>query len=606
MSRTLKWLGVTLVVLLVAAAALFVHVWYFKPARIDWFYGRLFVSFAIQQPQLLSRLRIVPSWLAWYESDLDDASPAAAERKAVLVRDGLATLHRYDRAALAPEGRLSYDTLDYFLQTAVSGDQYRTHDFPVNQLFGVQSELPNFMVQVHSVASARDAEAYVARLDKVPRQFDQLMESLRLREAQGIVPPRFTVEKVLAQMKQFVATPPGDSPLYTSFRDKLDRLPAGALDATGKRQLLARTDAAITGRVYPTYQRLIEYFTALLPKADGNYGAWHLPDGDNFYAWCVRSHTTTDMTPAEVHELGLSEVARLTAEIDGILRAQGLAEGSVGERLAHLSLDPAQHFPSTAEGRLALLARYREILHEVSARLDQAFDVKPRFELEVRPIPEISQATAPAAYYIPPAFDGSRPGVFFANTRDPAEVNKFEMRTIAYHEGIPGHHLQIAIAQALPDVPFFRRIVPFTAYAEGWALYAEQLAYEMGLETDPLDNVGRLREELFRATRLVVDSGIHYKRWTREQAIAYMMDRTGMGEADVTVEIERYFVNPGQALAYKVGMIHILALREKARQALGAKFDLKQFHDQMLLHGALPLLVLDRVIDEWIAKARAA
>jgi uncharacterized protein (DUF885 family) len=604
-TRALKWLGLTVAVLLAGAIALFVHVWYFKPVSIDWFYDRLFTSFVLGQPEFLSQMRIVPSWLEWYGSELDDESPAHAQRRADLMRAGLDTLHRYDRAALDPEGRLSYDTLEYYLRSKVDGDRYREHDFPVNQLFGVQSELPSFLMQVHQVTSAREADSYVARLEKVPRKFAELLESLRLRESKNVIPPRFTVEKVIVQMKGFVGTPPRSNPLYVTFKEKLDRIPADRLDAAQRDRLLARVETAITQQVYPAYGRLIDYFTALLPKAEGSFGAWHLPEGGEYYAWCVRAHTTTDLTPAQVHDLGVSEVERISGEIDAILRAQGLSQGSVGARLRQLSRDPAQHFPNTPEGRDALLGRYREILAEASSRLGEAFRARPQYELEVRPIPQFAQATAPPAYYTAPAFDGSRPGVFYANTRDVGATPKFEMRTMAYHEGTPGHHLQISLAQALPDVPFFRRVVPFTAYAEGWALYAECLAYEMGLERDPLDNVGRLRHELFRATRLVVDTGIHYKRWTREQAIAYMIERTGMAEADLTAEVERYFVNPGQALAYKVGMMRILALRDKARQALGPKFDLRDFHDQVLLHGALPLVVLDRVIDDWIATGPA-
>ncbi|MCB1575156.1 MAG: DUF885 domain-containing protein, partial [Xanthomonadales bacterium] len=262
-------------------------------------------------------------------------------------------------------------------------------------------------------------------------------------------------------------------------------------------------------------------------------------------------------------------------------------------------------YPNTPEGKTAMIAQYQAILDDVNAKLGDAFNRRPKLGVEVRPVPAFSEKTAPGAYYQSGAFDGSRPGVFYANLRDPGETPKFAMRTLAYHEGIPGHHFQITIAQELQGVPFFRRVLPFTAYSEGWALYAERLAWELGFEKDPLDNLGRLRDEMMRAVRLVVDSGIHYKRWTREQAIAYMLENTGMGEGDVTAEIERYFVNPGQALAYKAGMLKILALREKARKELGDRFTLGAFHDQVLSHGALPLSLLERVIDDWIAKTKA-
>jgi uncharacterized protein (DUF885 family) len=252
-----------------------------------------------------------------------------------------------------------------------------------------------------------------------------------------------------------------------------------------------------------------------------------------------------------------------------------------------------------------MLARYKALLDDVDKGMGAAFDVRPRLGVEVKPVPEFAQATAPLAYYQPGAFDGSRPGVFYANMRDPGETPRFAMATLAYHEGIPGHHFQIAIAQELGDLPFFRRVLSFNAYSEGWALYAERLAWEMGYENDPMDNLGRLRDEMFRAVRLVVDTGIHAERWTREQAIAYMRENTGLAESDATSEVERYFVDPGQALAYKAGMLEILALREKARKALGPRFELKQFHDEVLTHGAVPLTVLRRVVDDWIERRKA-
>ncbi|MET0230765.1 MAG: DUF885 domain-containing protein, partial [Rhodanobacteraceae bacterium] len=327
---------------------------------------------------------------------------------------------------------------------------------------------------------------------------------------------------------------------------------------------------------------------------------------DAYYAWCVRMHTTTDMTPEEVHTLGLAEVARISGEMDAILSDKGLVDGTVGARVQQLAHAPDETFPNTPDGKKAMLAEYQAILDEVNKGLDGAFDVRPKLGVEVKAVPEFAEKTAPGAYYEPGSFDGTRPGAFFANMRDTSETPRFAMRTLAYHEGIPGHHFQISVAQELQGVPFFRRVLPFTAYTEGWALYAERLAYELGFEKDPLDNLGRLRDEMMRAVRLVVDSGIHYKHWSREQAIQYMIDNTGMAQTDVTAEIERYFVDPGQALAYKAGMLRILELREKAKQALGPKFTLAEFHDQVLTHGALPLALLERVIDEWIAQKNAA
>ncbi|MEO7014832.1 MAG: DUF885 domain-containing protein [Dokdonella sp.] len=605
MRKFLKWVLRLLLLVVVVAGVAFVHVWYFKPYKIDWFYGRTFLQFALQSPQMLSGMRILPPWADFYSAKLDDASPRHADEMAVMVKDDLDMLHRYDRDALDEEGKLSYDALEFFLKDQVEGERFRYNDFPVNQMFGIQSSLPNFMADTHQVNNSADAENYIKRLDQFALQFAQVIEGLKLRESKGAIPPQFTVDKVLEQMKGFIAMPAQENMLYTSLKEKLSKLGTDKLDQARQDDLLNRAQATIGSKVYPAYRELIAYFIALQPKATQNLGAWSLPDGDAYYAWCVRSHTTTDMKPAEVHELGLSEVARISAEMDVILREQGLTEGSIGARVQQLARQPEQMYPNTPEGKAEMIARYQAILDDVNANLGDAFNRRPKLGVEVKPVPAFSEKTAPGAYYQGGAFDGSRPGVFYANMRDPGETPKFAMRTLAYHEGIPGHHFQITIAQELQGVPFFRRVLPFTAYAEGWALYAERLAWEMGFEKDPLDNLGRLRDEMMRAVRLVVDSGIHYKHWTREQAITYMLENTGMGEGDVTAEIERYFVNPGQALAYKAGMLKILALREKAKQELGDKFKLSEFHDQILTHGALPLSLVERVIDDWIAKKKA-
>jgi uncharacterized protein (DUF885 family) len=460
------------------------------------------------------------------------------------------------------------------------------------------------MADTHQVKDAKGAESYISRLDQFPRNFSQVIEGLKLREAKGVIPPKFTVDKVLEQMRAFIDKPAAEHMLYTTFKEKLDKIDTGEIDQGDRAELLQRVEASIDTRVYPAYRELIAYFSALQPKATQNLGAWSLPDGDAYYAWCVRSHTTTDMTPEQVHNLGLSEVARISAEMDEILRGQGLSEGSVGARVQQLARQPEQVYPNTPEGKSAMIAGYQAILDDINGKLGDSFNRRPKLGVEVKPVPEFSEKTAPGAYYQSGSFDGSRPGVFYANLRDTTETPKFAMRTLSYHEGIPGHHFQITIAQELQGVPFFRRVLPFTAYSEGWALYAERLAWEMGFEEDPLDNLGRLRDEMMRAVRLVVDSGIHYKRWTREQAITYMLENTGMGEGDVTAEIERYFVNPGQALAYKAGMLKFLELREKARQELGSRFKLSEFHDEVLTHGALPLSLVERVVDDWIARTK--
>jgi hypothetical protein len=311
------------------------------------------------------------------------------------------------------------------------------------------------------------------------------------------------------------------------------------------------------------------------------------------------------MTPDQVHELGLKEVERIGAEMEQILQGEGLTEGTIGARVDQVSMRPDQLYPDTDEGRAQALKDYQSIIDEISAGLDPYFSTKPKAKVEVKRVPVFAEKTAPQAYYQPGSFDGARNGAFFANLRDMKEIPKLSMRTLSYHEAVPGHHFQISIAQELKGLPIFRQVIPFTAYVEGWALYTERLAWEAGFEKNPLDNLGRLRDEMFRACRLVVDTGMHAKHWTREQAITYMIDHTGMGEKEIVSEVERYLVIPGQALAYKVGMLKILELRDRARDQLGDKYDIREFHEAVLKNGAMPLTLLERVVDEYIAKKKA-
>ena len=600
--RLIRWL---LLAAFLLAAALVLHTIYGKPLQIGWFYERVFIEYAVDDPELLTSLGILPPWLDWYSDDLTDRSQAREEKTRAKLRDDLATLHSYDRAAMDPDAQLSYDVLDYFLTIQADGDRFRHHDYPLNQLFGIQNGFPTFMATQHSVDSAGDAENYVARLGKAPVMVEQVMEGLRVREAAGILPPTFVVEKVLAEMRAFTAMPAKQNILYSSFAEKLGKLPAGSVSDADRDALLGQAESAISGQVYPAYGKFIAYSDTLLSRTTGNHGVWALPDGAAYYAWSARQHTSTDMTPAQIHQLGLDEVARIEAEMNAILVGQGLTEGSVGERVQAISVRPDQLYPDTDEGRAAIIADFTRIIGEVDAAIGPHFNVRPKQGVKVERVPEFRQATAPGAYYNPPAMDGSRPGVFSINLRSTAEIARFGMRTLAIHEAIPGHHFQTTIQQELTGVPTFRKVLPFTAFSEGWALYSERLAWEIGLQDDPLDNLGRLQAEMFRAVRLVVDTGMHDKRWTREQAIAYMLEKTGMPETDVVAEIERYLVMPGQALAYKVGMNKILALREKAKAALGPKFALSEFHDLVLTGGDLPLALLERRVDAWIGQQAA-
>lgn len=602
--RLLKWLLISLAAIILLGTAFVTWQWHTdRPLRIGWLYERIFMQYALDDPELLSSMRVLPSWLDFHSDDLTDVSMQRGERLMDKLERDLAALRSYDRQSLDEDGRLSYDILDYFLGQQVANRRWMYHNLPVNQLFGVQSTVPDFMVNIHAVDSLRDARNYVERLRRFPVKFAQVLEGLRHRERIGVLPQRFVVDKVLEQMRAFVADPPEQHLLYTNLAGRLDAL-GDAVPVADRQAVLAAAREAIGSAVYPAYGELIAYFEHLQGRVRENHGVWAWPDGLAFYEDQVRVHTTTEMSADEIHAIGLAEVERIGAEMDAILRAEGLEEGTIGERVQIISRRPDQLFPDTEEGRRQILAGYQRIIDEISAGLDPYFDVRPKAAVEVQPVPEFAQKTAPGAYYQPPALDGSRPGRFFVNLRNLAELPRFTMRTLAYHEGVPGHHFQIATMQELKGVPTFRRLLGFTAYSEGWALYAERLAWEAGFQDDPLDNLGRLRDEMFRAVRLVVDTGLHARRWTREQAIDYMLAHTGMVETDVVAEIERYLVNPGQALAYKVGMLKILELRERARAALGDRFDIREFHNQVLTRGAMPLALLERQIDAWIASRR--
>ncbi|MBP6299826.1 MAG: DUF885 domain-containing protein [Arenimonas sp.] len=606
MRIALRWFFRLLLLALLAIILLVAHSLLFKPLKPNWFYERVFLEFGIQDPQMLSSMRMLPSWMDWYSDDLTDQSLAQEKKMQAKLKQDLATLQKYDRKSMNEADALNYDMLNYFLEIQAEGEKYSHHNYPLNQLFGIQNEFPTYMATQHPVESVKDAENYLARLNKAPEMASQVMEGLLVREQEKILPPTFVVEKVLKEMRAFVAVPPKQNILYSSLVEKFSELKKNEISTEQQKQLLAETETAIREKVYPAYAKFISYYETLQPKTTGNHGVWALPDGDAYYAYAVKMHTTTDMTPEQVHQLGLSEVARIEAEMDAILRAEGLTMGSVGARMQGISKRPDQLYPDTDAGRAQIINDFQTIINDINNGLTPYFNSRPKMGVDVERVPEFREKTAPGAYYNPPAFDGSRPGVFYINLRNTAEVAKFGMRTLAYHEGIPGHHFQIALQQELTGVPTFRKVLPFTAYAEGWALYSERLAWEAGFQKAPLDNLGRLQAEMFRSVRLVVDTGMHYKQWTREQAIAYMLEKTGMPETDVVAEIERYLVMPGQALAYKVGMNKILELRERAKTELGSKFDIKAFHDVVLTGGSMPMALLEQRVDQWIVRQKSA
>ncbi|MGZ5004704.1 MAG: DUF885 domain-containing protein [Chthoniobacterales bacterium] len=602
--RILKWLGGIIALLLVVVIILAVNAIYFRPWFLNVFYEKVFLELLFDEPELLSMLGVVEQFgITGHNGKLSDESPAHQQMAIDRLHRDLDQLRSYPIDKQNASQRLSTRVLEWFLAVQVEGEKYQWHNYPVNQLFGVQNRFPSFMANTHRLLAPRDCEYYIKRLEALPLKFDQVLESVKVREQKGIIPPRFVVEEVLKEMNDFVTTPAAENVLATSFKTRAAKI--DKLNDQQRAEFQSRVENAISTNVYPAYQKLIDYFAALLPKTTTDDGVWKLPDGEAFYAYMLKENTTTTLNPAEIHSLGVKEVERIEGEMRTILDANGFAGQPIGAAMKLLAADPRFLYPNDDNGRSAALAEYKRLIDQALERSTKLFVTIPKAPIDVRRVPEFKEKTAPGAYYEPPAVDGTRPGIFYANLRDMNEVAKWSMPTLSYHEGVPGHHFQLSTAQELKGVPQFRKHVPFTSYQEGWALYTEWLAKQAGwYEGDPFGDLGRLQGELFRAVRLVVDTGIHAQRWTREQAIAYMLEKTGMGEKDVTAEIERYIVSPGQACAYKVGMLKIQELRARTQRELGDKWDEREFHDTVLKDGALPLEILEEQVNAYIRKKK--
>jgi uncharacterized protein (DUF885 family) len=535
---------------------------------------------------------------------LEDLSDEKAVADHAVWQRQLATLKRdFKPELLNPQARLSYKLFEREAEREAEEFKFRFDVYPVSQMRGVHAQIPTFLINIHKIDSVKDAEAYIARLNAIPKLFDQLIVNLQVREDKGVVAPRFVFPLVLDACHKVIKGKPFDSsadnsPLLDDFTKKVGALKD--VDSATRDRLLSDATKALNHSVKPAYERLIAFLEDQSKRANDDAGVWKFPDGADFYRSALRRTTTTELTPDQIHEIGLKEVTRIQGEMTKIKDKVGF-DSDLQAFFKFMREDRRFYLPDTNEGRSKYLASAVQIIDEMKKHLDELFETKPKADIVVKAVEKFREQSAGKAFYQQPAPDGSRPGMFYVNLREMQSNPTYQLEALAYHEGIPGHHMQIAIAQELSGVPKFRKFsYAYTAYTEGWGLYSEQVPKEIGMYRNPYSDFGRLALELWRAGRLVVDTGIHHKKWTRQQAIDYLKQNTPNAEADCIDSINRYIVMPSQATAYKIGMLKILELREKAKKQLGNKFDIHQFHDVVLTNGALPLDVLEEFVDRWI------
>ena len=542
----------------------------------------------------------------------DDLSEAFDKETIEITKQNLADLQKIDAAKLDDSTRLSYELLEQDMQEDIADFKWRLYNYPVNQMFGTHSNVPSTLINQHSVSKLSDAEAYIARLNNVTVYFDQLIDGLKARAEAGIVPPKFVFPHIIRDSKNLITGAPFDdgepNALLADFTTKVDALVAqenSQVSAEKRDELLAGATVALTDSLKPAYQKLISYLVELETTANTDDGVWKWQDGAEFFDVALARTTTTDLTSEQIHQIGLDEVARIHDEMH-IIKEQVGYEGDLQAFMAFMRDDEQFYYPNTAEGKERYLSEATALIETMKGRLDEMFIIKPKADINVKAVEAFREQSAGKAFYQRPSEDGSRPGLYYANLYDMKAMPTYQMEALAYHEGIPGHHMQLAIAQELQDIPKFRKFGGYTAYTEGWGLYSEMLPKEFGYYSDPYSDFGRLAMELWRACRLVVDTGIHSKKWTREQGIEYYTSNTPNAVSDAVKMVERHIVMPSQATAYKIGMLKIWELREAAKTAMGDKFDIRGFHDEVLKYGAVPLNVLERNIQAWTARELAS
>ena len=577
-----------------------------EDARLAAFFEQAFQERIALSPQQMTSLGLKTDY-----DKLDDNTDAAAARSLALAERQLLQLNdQFNPQTLSADSRLSWRLFEYGVEQARLSNRWRDWGYQFAANGNPTTGLPVFMINNHRVTSVSDAEAYVARLIEAERVMGEISATLRARAATGVISPVFVFAPTIANTGAIIAGAPFDdgvdNPVWADFQRKVSALEA---DAATKERLLAEGRAALTGPWRRGYEGVLTALGEVGAQAgampDNAGGVWRLPEGEAFYNARLQLSTTTDLTADQIHEIGLAEVARLQGEMQTIMSRVGFT-GSLQEMFAYLKTDPRFQYPNTPEGKEQYLTDARAFVAQVMAAAPQWFSDLPESALEVRAVEPWREATASIAFYNSPAPDGSRPGIYYVNLSDMTQVLKPQIEGISYHEGAPGHHFQIAYAQEMEGLPRFRRFGGYGAYAEGWGLYAERLGKEMGFYEDPYSDFGRLSTELWRAVRLVTDTGLHAKRWSREQAIDYFRRNSLLSERDIVKEVERYLTNPGQATSYKIGELKIMELRARAQAALGDRFDIRDFHAVVLGSGSVPLDVLEDQVDAWIESGGGA
>ncbi|WP_462159113.1 DUF885 domain-containing protein [Pseudoalteromonas sp. GB56] len=565
------------------------------------FFEEVFMRNVMRSPTYQTYMGIKTDYDKW-----DDESEERALEDLALTKADLETLKTINRSALDATTQVSYDLMQQNLEQNIADFKWRYHNYPVNQMFGTHSMVAAFLINQHTISNVEEANAYISRLNGVPKLFEQLKENLKIRAKKGIIAPKFVFPHVIEASQNIVKGAPfegdTDSTLLADFKRKVSKL---EISPEQKEALIEEATLALKVSVKPAYSSLINFLKRLEQVADNRDGAWKFPEGSTFYNTMLERTTTTDLTADQIHAIGLSEVARIHDEMRAIKEKVGF-KGDLKAFMEFMKTDKQFYYPDTEAGRDAYLAEAVRVIDDMKGRLDELFIVKPKADLNVKRVEAFREKSAGKAFYQQPAPDGSRPGIYYANLYDMEAMPTYQLEALAYHEGIPGHHMQLAISQELEGIPSFRKFGRFTAYTEGWGLYSELLPKEMGLYQDPYSDFGRLAMELWRACRLVVDTGIHAKRWTRQEGINFYVNNTPNATSDAVKMVERHVVMPSQATAYKIGMLKIVELREEAKKALGDKFDIREYHDVVLKNGPVPLNLLEEMVAQWVAKKQAA